>query len=84
MKLKYFQSRIAFAIILVSIFAGCHSGQKKLNTTAEQKTDSVNGKLSCCSSNLPVRPFMGTADSIKNNYSSTKQSNHDEMVFIIV
>lgn len=80
--LKYFQSQIAFAILMVSILGACHSGQKKPDTTVEQKVDSVNGKLACCSSNLPVRPFMGTADSIKNNYSSKKQSNHDQMVLI--
>ena len=82
MKLKYFQNRIAFAVILVSTLVACHSGQKKTDTTAEQKTDSVNSKLSCCSSNLPARPFMATDDSIKNNYSSAKQSSHDDMVLI--
>ena len=81
-ELKYFQSRIVFAAVLVFILGACHSGQKKTDTTTEQKTDSVNGKMSCCSSNLPVRPFMGKTDSIKINNSSAKQSNHDDMVFI--
>ena len=81
-ELKYFQSRIAFAAVLVFILGACHSGQKNTDTTTEQKTDSVNGKMSCCSSNLPVRPFMGKTDSIKINNSSAKQSNHDDMVFI--
>ena len=81
-ELKYTQSRIAFAAVLVFILGACHSGQKKTDTTTEQKTDSVNGRMSCCSSNLPVRPFMGKTDSIKINNSSAKQSNHDDMVFI--
>lgn len=81
-ELKYSQSRIAFAAVLVFILGACHSGQKNTDTTTEQKTDSVNGKMSCCSSNLPVRPFMGKTDSIKINNSSAKQSNHDDMVFI--
>jgi len=82
MKVNYFQNRIAFAIVLVSILGACHSGQKKAGTTSEQKIDSVKGKLSCCSSNLPVRQFMGTADSIKSNSSSIVQSSHDNMVLI--
>ena len=80
--LKYFQAWIALAVLLAFGFDGCHSRPKNPEKGVEQKIDSVNGKLSCCSSNLPIRPFIGTADSIKNNYSSAKQSNHEDMVLI--
>ncbi len=80
---KYFQGRITIAMFLAFLFVGCHSKPKNSDKGMEQKTDSVNGKLSCCSSNLPVRTFMGAADSIKNNCSSAKQLNHDDMILIL-
>ncbi len=79
---KYFQVWIAIAVILASTLIGCHSKTKNPHKGVEQKIDSVKGKLSCCSSNLPVRPFIVPADTIKTNYSSVKQSNLDDMVFI--
>lgn len=81
---KYFPGRIAIVVLLAFTFGGCHSRPKNPDTTVAQKTDSlkINDKQNCCSSNLPVRPFIGTADSIKNNNLSAKQSNHDGMVFI--
>jgi formylglycine-generating enzyme len=75
---------MAMAVLLAFTFGGCHSGTKKADTTVVQKTDLVriNGKLNCCSSNLPARPFGNAEDTVKNNLGSAKQSNREDMVFI--
>lgn len=81
-KIKFFQSRIVLAMLLVFMLGGCYSASKKENKIVKQKTDSVNGNLSCCSSSLPVRPFAGTPDSLQGNYSTAHKSTHSNMVFI--
>lgn len=83
-ELKYFQWKIAFALLLALVLGGCHSKPKNLDTSMMQQTDSVRmaDKLSCCSSNLPARPFVNGEDAIRNNNGSANQSSHDDMAFI--
>jgi len=81
---KYFQSQVLIVVFLAFIVGGCHSKPKTSNESIVQNTDSVkkSDTLSCCSSNLPTRPFMQTVDTIQNRSESSTKSRHDEMCYI--
>lgn len=81
---KYFQRRIAIAVLLAFTLGGCHSKPKNPDKSEIQKTDSVrmDDKLNCCSSGLPSRPFMQAGDTKGANNGLAKESTHDDMTYI--
>ena len=81
---KYFQSQILIVVFLAFTVGGCHSRPKTSNGNTVQNTDSVKmgDTLSCCSSNLPSRPFMQVVDTIQNKSEASAKARHDDMVFI--
>lgn len=81
---KYFQSQILVAVLLALTFAGCHSRPNTSNESIVQNINSIkkSDTLSCCSSNLPSRPFMQATDTVQNKSESSTKFKQDDMVFV--
>ena len=74
-----------FIAVLISIaLGGCHSKPKNSNADKVQMADStkMSDTLTCCSSNLPARPFLQATDTTQNKSESSTNSSHDEMSYI--
>jgi len=86
MRIRYrnLQNQIFIAVLISFALGGCHSKPK--NSTAErvQMADStkMSDTLTCCSSNLPARPFLQATDTTQNKSESSTKSSHDDMVYI--
>ncbi len=83
---RFFEPKyVPWSVVLWIVFlSGCHFQSTKNNQTKALSKDSiaVNGKMDCCSSNLPARPYLPATDSV-HPASVTKPGNvTDDMVFI--
>jgi len=81
---KYVPGKIAVAILFVIVLGGCHSQPKSKEANMISKADSamLDSKLNCCSSGLPSRPFMNSADTKQNNRRLETKPNCEDMVLI--
>jgi len=81
---KYFPGSIFPAILLLSTIFGCQSGPKPANKNLTQKSDSIrkDSSLSCCTNNLPARPYLKMSDSSDIGRVIPTHGNKEEMVLI--
>ena len=86
MRIRYrnLQNQIFIAVLISFALGGCHSKPKNSNADMIQMADStkMSDTLTCCSSNLPSRPFLQATDIIQNKSESSTKSSHDDMVYI--
>jgi len=81
---KYLQGRIILVLLLLLTISGCRFGSKPSNQNLESNTVTTrkDTSLSCCTNNLPARPFLRMSDSVQIGKASSLFGSNDEMVLI--
>ena len=86
MQIRYrnLQDQIFIAVLISFALGGCHSKPKNSTADKVQMADStkMGDTLTCCSCNLPARPFLQATDTTQNKSESSANSSRDEMSYI--
>lgn len=70
-------------ILFACCFVGCHSGSKTSDKNSQAKADSIrkDSLLKSCTTALPARPYLASADAAQNSQGAA-ESNMADMVLI--